>query len=178
MVVINQETPVVFADGSKTFPAPSLYDEPTWSENPYSVGQAPWFYLAALEDGLVIPRNRYDGWLAKDIHTGVVETWAWHCQFSCYDEDLNRLQPNDYCGYSRIRDSSDGRVFSFKNHSRVGATIIVHVSCSNEWRDSIYRHTRRDTDEQTQTMACPKTSCNGCIRIPASAIKSRVSVCP
>ena len=77
MEVINRDTPVVSADGSKTFPAPSWYDDPSWSENPDLFGQAQWFDLAALEDGSVIPRYNYDGWLAEDIPTGVFDTWAW-----------------------------------------------------------------------------------------------------
>ena len=79
MDVIRRDTLVVSADGSKKFPAPSRYDDPDWSENPDLVGQDPWFDLAALEDGLVILRYNYDGWLAEEIRTDVVEFWARRC---------------------------------------------------------------------------------------------------
>jgi hypothetical protein len=89
MTQSNRDESVVSAAlGGYSFPAPSRYDDDDWFDKPELLGWAPWFNTAALNQGDIVPRYAWNGWLPGGVPLAVTETWAWRNQFACYDADL------------------------------------------------------------------------------------------
>lgn len=74
--------------GEKYFPAPYLFDDADYTQDPILFGAGPWFDRELLGNELLINRYVVDGWLPGGVPVSVLQHWCWRHQFACRDTDL------------------------------------------------------------------------------------------